>query len=135
MQETYLCKTDLGEIEVGRPVLTQAVLKAFASMDGLVWVTNKKGKMPAEGNRFSKEDAVESMEIEQTGDTFRLRIHLAVKFGISMQQTTDQLGEKIRKILLKEVGAAPSTILMHVTGTVAKRVAPRDIEYRIDYED
>ena len=58
-----------------------------------------------------------------------------MRFGLSMKQVTDSLAGKIRKNMLKEVGVAPASAIIHVTGTLAKKMAPRDIEYRIDYED
>lgn len=133
MQETYLCKTYLGEIEISRSVLTRAVLDAVNAMDGQVLVTNKKGKLQSTGGRFGG-DAADSIDIEVEGDNVLIRVYLIVRFGISMKQTTDALSEKIRKGIMKVTGIAPSTVILHVTGTLSKRVAPRDIEYRTDYE-
>lgn len=135
MQETFICRTDLGEIEIGRTILAHAVLAAIESMEGQVLATTKKGKVLAEVGRFSNTDAADCVEIEEADDSLRVYVHLAVRFGLSMKQITDTLAKKIRRNLQKEAGISPASVIIHVTGTVAKKIAPRDIEYRIDYED
>ena len=133
MQETYLCNTEIGEIEISRSVLTRVVLDAVQAMDGQVLVTNKKGKLQGTGGRFGG-DAADTIEIEVEGDRILIRLHALMRFGLSMQQLSDTLSERIRKGIVKVTGIAPSTVIIHVTGTLSKKVAPRDIEYRTDYE-
>ena len=110
MQETYLCKTDLGEIEIPRTIIAHAVLRAVEQMDGQVLVTNKKGKLLAAIGKRGNADETDCLEIESSDEALLVRVHL-------------------------EIGAAPATVIIHVTGTLSKKMAPRDIEYRIDYED
>ena len=135
MQETYLCKTDLGEIEISRTILAHAILSAVNQMDGQVLVTSKKGELLTAGGKRGSADETDCLEIDDRSGALVVRVYLAVRFGLSMKQVTDSLAGKIRKNMLKEVGVAPASAIIHVTGTLAKKMAPRDIEYRIDYED
>jgi uncharacterized alkaline shock family protein YloU len=133
MQDTYICRTDLGEIEVGRNILTELILEAVSEMDGLVLVSNKKGKLQSMNSRFGG-DAADRIEIDSEGDGLVILLNVVMRFGHSMQQLSDQLSGKISKRLRKVTGDAPLSVILHVTGTLSKRIAPRDLTYRTDYE-
>lgn len=133
MQDTYICRTDLGEIEVGRNILTELILEAVSEMDGLVLVSNKKGKLQSMNSRFGG-DAADSIEIDSEGDGLVILLNVVMRFGHSMQQLSDQLSGKISKRLRKVTGDAPLSVILHVTGTLSKRIALRDLTYRTDYE-
>ncbi len=133
MQDSFVCKTDLGEIEISRSILTHVILEAVSDMDGLVLVSNRKGKLQSMNARFGG-DAADSIEIEEDGERLLIRMYVIMRFGSSMRQLSDQLSERIRKKIVKVTGASPASIILHVTGTLSKRVAPRDLEYRTDYE-
>ena len=134
MQETYSCRTDLGEIEVGRTIMTDIILEAVSEMDGLVMVTNKKGKLQSTSARF-RSDAADCIEFDVEDDRIQVLMYVVMRFGHSMQHLSEQLSDKIRKGIRKVTGVSTATVTIHVTGTMAKRIAPRDLEYRTDYED
>jgi len=133
MQETYICRTDLGEIEVSRSILTDIILEAVSEMDGLILVTNRKGKLQSTSARF-RSDAADCIELDVEDDRVKVLLYVVMRFGHSMQHLSEQLSEKIRKGIRKVTGASPASVIIHVTGTMAKRIAPRDLEYRTDYE-
>ena len=79
-------------------------------------------------------DAADSIEIDSEGDGLVILLNVVMRFGHSMQQLSDQLSGKISKKLRKVTGDAPLSVILHVTGTLSKRIAPRDLTYRTDYE-
>ena len=72
-----------------------------------------------------------------TDDDGRLdiKLHIVLKFGMSIKKTTDEIAESIRKQIKTATGSNPARITLIITGVVSKKFARRNIEVEKIYED
>lgn len=125
-------ETDLGTIKVAKNVLGNIIYDVIDSFDGKVILSNSKGKIPNNqlAKKLTQKEEFDGLSIELIEDALTIKIHVVLRFGTSIRNTTAKMIEEIRRLITESTGMEVKDVTIFVTGMLSKHIAPRNIEVR-----
>lgn len=120
--------TELGTISVSKNVIRSMILEIIDSFDGKVILSNPKGKIPKFPYYIGNPNDTEQIEVELTESGLQVRVHVILRFGTSIKNTTRLMIDEIHSTIKERTGVGINKVTILVTGMISKKIAPRHIE-------
>lgn len=131
-------ETHLGRITVTDKVFSEMLLSLMEEDEfkDRIWAATKKGKIIQRGAAFADSDISSMLRIERDKEE-RLCLDLStvVRFGLSINEITEALSDRIAKLIEIHDGKPPGKITIEVTGIKGATVQKRNIEMIREYGD
>lgn len=136
MSSIYKETNDFGTISVSDGAIADIIMDEIGKYKGRIEITNSKGRSVPKIYKSVGGPSAANIHIG-TDDDGRLdiRLHIVLKFGMSIKKTTDEITENIRKQIRLATGSDPSRIVIIITGVISKKFARRNIEIEKIYDD
>lgn len=136
MSSIYKESNDYGTISVLDSVISDIIIEEIKKYNGKIDITNSRGRSVPKLYKSVGGSSAANIQID-TDDDGRLdiKLHIVLKFGMSIKKTTDEIAENIRKQIKTATGSNPARITLIITGVVSKKFARRNIEVEKIYED
>lgn len=126
-------KTEWGEIRFSKNVITRIVTQAVESCRGNATIMNYRGKYKGVPGFFSRltPKNVESGDIviEETEEGLVLTVYIVIRFGASLNNTVDQIIDRIYDDTEDVLDLRPAQVKVIVTGTASRDIARRHLEF------
>ena len=136
MSSIYKERNDYGTINVSDSVITDIIIDEIRKYNGRIDITNSRGKPMPKLYKSVGGSSAANIEIALNDDGRPdIRLHIVLKFGMSIKKTTDEIAENIRKQIKAAIGVNPAEITLIITGMISKKFARRNIEVVKKYED
>lgn len=132
----YRENNDFGTISVLDNAISDIIIDEIKKYGGRIDITNSRGKAVPKLYKSVGGSAAANIQID-TDDDERLdiKLHIVLKFGMSIKKTTDEIAENIRKQINLATGKNPARITLIITGVVSKKFARRNIEVVKTYDE
>lgn len=117
----YKEKTEFGKIVISEQTVAHGIVDEIQKNKN-VYVANKMGK---------KSDKI---IISKENDIVEVKVPVVVKFGTSIQNTTEEIFETVYNMLTGFSGIQVRKITVNVVGVVSKKLAKRNIEVSKTYD-
>ncbi len=132
----YRENNDFGTISVLDNAISDIIIDEIKKYGGRIDITNSRGKAVPKLYKSVGGSAAANIQID-TDDDERLdiKLHIVLKFGMSIKKTTDEIAENIRKQINLATGKNPARITLVITGVVSKKFARRNIEVVKTYDE
>lgn len=134
MPENYREKTNLGDIVIPRSLIADIVVDQMRPFKNKVFLTNNKGKIPNIVTRTFSAVTPSNIHINIDEKNIDIKFYVVIKFGISISQTINELIDNIKNRITANIGVAPKSVSVIVTGTMSKNIAKRNIEVKKNYD-
>lgn len=128
--------TEKGKVKISDRFVADLLMDAFGDSccQGKIWPSTQKGKLIEPGGLFGMGDLHSHIKVSQAKDgEVTVALSVVVRFGASIQKTTDELGEAIRKRMRQVLGMSGVALQIHVRGIRSRSVARRDVEVEKTY--
>jgi len=123
--------TELGTIKVAKSVIGNIIVDVIDSFDGKVILSNSKGKVPKQlAYKLGQKDESSEISMELTEAGLNIGVFVVLKFGTSIQETTNKMISDIRNNIKNMTGMEINDLTITVTGVLSKKLAPRHIEVK-----
>lgn len=134
MPENYREETNLGEIVIPRSLIADIVVDEIRPFNDKIFLTNNKGKIPNVVTRTFSAVTPSNIQVNIEERTIDVKFYIVIKFGVSISKTVNELIENIKNRIKANIGVAPKSVSVIVTGTMSKNIAKRNIEVKKNYD-
>lgn len=133
MQSMLDIETKLGDIHFSQNVINRIVMDALESCGGKAEIMHYKGKymnvVPGLASKINLYDEeAGGIQINKTEAGVEIKVHIVVRFGVSIKNTTKQIIDHIYESCERILSEKPEKVTVVVTGTLSKNIAKRHIE-------
>ncbi|MDD2483901.1 MAG: Asp23/Gls24 family envelope stress response protein [Eubacteriales bacterium] len=126
----YKIDEENGSISVSRSVIARIIFEVLAKADGRVFPATAKGKVIQLKQKHGAYDGKDLFEINMGDQGLDIKLSIVIRFGTSIAIVTEQLIHDIKQEVETYAGIRPNSVAIVVTGMLAKRTAPRNIEIK-----
>ncbi len=123
----YQRETRNGTISIDKAVVGKIISDAISKFHGKVVISNHKGKVSGFAAKIGVTDDWSSMEIISKENGLDIRFFILIRFGTSINHTTDTLIKTIKENVEMMTDMNVNSIAVVVTGMVSKQTARRNI--------
>jgi len=127
----YKLETSVGSISVTKNVIGRIVVQSVNKFDGIVKISNHKGKVPQSTKKIGGDTTINNIEITFGDNGLDIRVFVVMNFGTSIGKVTNELIEEIYEKIKDYTDIAPNSVAVIVTGVLSKKqMVRRNIEVK-----
>ncbi|WP_324824003.1 Asp23/Gls24 family envelope stress response protein [Sinanaerobacter sp. ZZT-01] len=126
----YKIQTENGTITLFKEAVAAIIIRVMETFAGKVLIANQKGKIYHFIARVSGKEDGGTIEIVNGKKGFDIRIYVLIRFGSSINKTTELIIEQIKNEVEKGTGVPVNSVSVVITGVFSKQIARRNIEIK-----
>ncbi len=120
-------ENELGSINLDRHVIEKIVKFTTKDFPGVICLTNSKGQNRNMMNYISEDMDSYLVEVKKTGLDIHIKLNVILKFGVSINNITNELIQQIKNNIHDVTGVTPKTVSICIKGIKSKKLAKRNI--------
>ncbi|WP_206459165.1 Asp23/Gls24 family envelope stress response protein [Anaerovorax sp. IOR16] len=126
----YKVQTENGTITVFKEAIAAIITRVMEQFDGKVLIANQKGKFSNLMAKIGGKEDGGTIEITNGKKGLDIRIYVLIRFGSSINKTTELIIDQIKTEVEKGTDIPVNSVSVVITGVVSKQVARRNIEIK-----
>jgi len=126
----YKIQTENGTITLFKEAVAAIIIRVMETFAGKVLIANQKGKIYYFIARISGKEDGGTIEIINGKKGFDIRIYVLIRFGSSINKTTELIIEQIKNEVERGTGVPVNSVSVVITGVFSKQIARRNIEIK-----
>ena len=123
----YKLETEHGSIQIEKAVIRKIVVECVGLFEGKVRLANSKGQPAGIVSKLGGMDDSNLIVITKSAGGIDIRMNIVIRFGSSINKVTEQLISDIREKTLQFAGIEVGSVMVVITGMMAKRLVRRNI--------
>ncbi|MEA4987017.1 MAG: Asp23/Gls24 family envelope stress response protein [Anaerovorax sp.] len=126
----YKIQTENGTITVFKEAIVAIISRVMEQFDGKVLIANQKGRISNLMAKIGGKEDGGTIEITNGKKGLDIRIYVLIRFGSSINKTTELIIDQIKTEVEKGTDIPVNSVSVVITGVVSKQVARRNIEIK-----
>ena len=129
---SVITRNDFGAIAVNKVVIERMIIEDMLGMDGLLMLSNKKGKpIKEKPTPIIDPDYFDAVEVSEKKGEVKVKIYVVIRYGSNITATADRIFEAVESDFSMLRLDRPRTIsvkIRGITGVTSDEIVKRNID-------